>query len=333
MNITWGNPSLLVPLAILVIVCNFFLIRNYFVQKRCARLLTSPQFESELLRNFSLRKKRVQVILICLALITLCIALARPQWSRKHESVLQVGRDIVIALDISRSMLAEDYKPNRLEHAKEKIRNLVSHTKLASDRVSLLIFSGNAFVLCPLTTDLTAFYLFLDSVNHETLSAGSTSLEKALEKIIEIYTHMLSKKSKIAVIFTDGEDFSQNLHDLKHKIQKLGLHVFTVGVGTTEGAPIPVISPDGKTLDYQKDNSGKIIISRLNQSLLHKLAQDTGAIYKNSSSDTSDITDIINQIEKFEKEQFNALKVPHIEEHYYYFAFISLVLLLIDWIL
>lgn len=331
MNISWGAGYLLVPLLVLVTFLTVLVVRRLLWQKKIVRALAAPEHEKKFVRNVSFVRKVTQVVCVGLGLFFLALALARPQWDVSESIIEQAGRDIIIALDISRSMLAQDSKPTRLEYAKEKIKKIVD--ALASDRIGLLVFAGDAFLLCPLTTDINAFLLFLDSVNHQTLSSGSTALDKAFGKAIDIFKTMPSRKTKLVIALTDGEDFSKNSTDLKKAAHEINLQIFTVGIGTQDGAPVPIVDKTGKIMDYEKDRSGAIILSRLNQELLQKISHETGAYYVQASSDDQDIAQLVKRVEKIEKEKFDEKKVDLKQERYYYFAALSLFLFIVDWIL
>lgn len=313
-------------------LCAIFLLIYKFVwSKNIVKLLVGPKKIGFLLRNFSLKKEIIKIIFMILSLSFLSIALLRPRWGENEELVTRQGNDLLIALDISRSMLAQDVKPNRLIFAKEKIKKLVNN--LNTDRVGLIVFSGGAFVQCPLTSDFGAFFTFLNAVDTETISSGTTSINSAIEKAIETYKSMPKKKNKLLILFTDGEDFSKSSDDVKQKLKSIGLRVFTVGVGTYEGAPIPIVNDEGVQTGYQKDKQSKIVISKLDEKKLQDIADQTDAIYVKGGSSDSDIKILMQKINEFEKEKFEDKKFLDLEEKFYYFALLSLVFLLLHWLL
>lgn len=330
-GITFNAFYLFIPLIILLIVIFVLGLKRYFAQKKIALLLSPLQQIKHRLRNFSLTKKKLKLLLFVLATIFLCIALLRPAWSQKTELVTQCGRDIFIAMDISRSMLAQDLKPNRLEFAKQKIKELTK--KLVCERIGLIIFAGDAFLLCPLTSDLSAFYLFLDSINDSTLSSSTTYLDKPISKAISIFNQMASKKNKLLVILTDGEDFSTDLDSIKKKAQEIGLHVFCLGIGTQAGAPIPLLNEKGEVQGYQKDENGNVVISKLNEALLKTLATETNGKYITTTMDNSDINKLVYDVKKYEKEKYENENITTLQEQYSYFALASFILFLLEWIL
>ncbi len=283
------------------------------------------------LRNYSYTKKIIKAVLFCIAVASLATVLMRPQWNDVASSVSREGRDVFIALDISRSMLAQDLKPDRLAFAKEKIKKLVK--RLKTDRIGLILFSGSTFVQCPLTDDMNAFYMFLDAVDAETISSGTTALDAAINQAISVFEMMPERKSKLLVMFTDGEDFSSNLTAVKKKAASLGLHIVTVGVGTDQGAPIPLYDKAGKPMGHQLDAKGNVVISRMNEGILYRIAQDTGGIFVPIAQDATDIKKIESFISSFEKELLKDKQVKQFQEQYYWPLLIAFITLAVEWML
>jgi Ca-activated chloride channel family protein len=258
------------------------------------------------LRSSSLTRQIIKLILLSIGLIFLFLALLHPRWNKREENVAQEGRDLFIALDVSRSMLAQDFKPNRLEFAKNKIKELVR--QLSCERVGLILFSGATVMQCPLTSDHAAFALFLDSVDVETISSGTTALDKAIKRAIESFKKMPERKHKILIMFTDGEDFSHNLSGVKRDALQANMSIFTLGVGTTEGEPVPVVDAQGNKKEYLRDEKGSVVISRLNEEVLRKLAEESGGNYMPSTHDKADINALVKLVQQFEKEKIKKKK-------------------------
>ncbi len=323
-GITWLTAQYAVYLFPCIVLAIILLVRRVVWQKKLAAVLGT-------VRNFSLSKKIIKTLLLSAGLIFLALALLRPSWEDAHEVVSQEGRDIIIALDISRSMLAQDMPPSRLEFAKKKIKDLVSRFK--AERVCLMAFSGVPFIQCPFTTDVAAFLTFLDLIDVESISTGTTALDKALNKAVETFQEFPAKKHKIMVIFTDGEDFSPLSENTDEKIQNLGLSVFAVGVGTEQGAPIPLTDEQGKPAGHVKDEKGSIVITRLNEPLLKKIAAQTHAQYLRASADDSDIDQLVADIQHFEKEKFEDKMIATKQEKYFIFAALAFFCFLLEWII
>ncbi len=298
---------------------------------RSVRLLVASRWQNVLLPGFSSTNTSIKALLLVVGFLGLFLALLQPQWGKKEHKVEQEGRELLVALDISRSMMAADIKPNRLAFAKSKIKQLVK--LLGAERVGLLVFSGDAFIQCPLTRDTAAFSLFLDNVDAETISSGTTSIAQAISKAMSTFASLPTRKNKILVIFTDGEDFSTGLSKIKEDAKKVGLHIFTYGVGTEEGAPIPLLSEDGVAVGYQKDEGDKVVFSRLNRGILQALSRESGGKYIDPTQDAHDLQSLVAHVEGYEKEKFEDRDIEVEEERYPYFLAVSFLCFLVEWVL
>lgn len=329
-EIYFAEPKNLIFLPLLFLIL-ILLFRNYRRLKNGLKILVHSNYRVAILRNFSFWKLFIKNLLLALALFFLVLAFLRPQWGKKESVINQEGRDVLIVLDVSRSMLGQDLKPNRLKFAKLKIRNLLS--KFDFERVALLLFSGEAFVQCPMTSDYSAFLMFLDQVDAETISSGTTSLGKAFSEMVKIFRAVVDRKNRLVVLLTDGEDFSVNLTAMKKLVREEQIKIFGLGVGTKEGAPVPVLSGEGLQVGHEMDESGKPVLSILNESLLKSICDEMGGVYMRASYDDSDINKIVEKIKQFEKEKFSDRKVSNFEERYPIFLGIVWVLLLLEWVL
>ena len=294
-------------------------------------LLAGDRFEKKFILHFSRGRYIVKMILFFLGILFLLLALMRPRWGTKEELIRQEGRDLFIALDVSRSMLAQDVQPNRLEKAKQKIRSLLK--KLDCDRVGLILFSGSTFVQCPLTTDYGSFHMFLDQIDAETISSGTTAIDHAIKRALQSFAQSPARKNKLLVLFTDGEDFSQNLSGIKQKARADGLHIFAVGIGTSEGAPIPLTDLHGNPAGHQRDHVGNVVISKMNEQLLYSVAQESGGTYLRATSDDRDKKHFVKAVHMFEKEALDDKKINSLKERYYYFLALSFFCLALEWLL
>ncbi len=316
-------------LSIILLVVGLYLYRQQKI--RVAIRMIAGKLRSVTIQNYVPYKQQIKFVLFSLGLLFLFVALLRPQWRKRNEVIAQKGRDVLIALDVSRSMLATDCVPNRLECAKKKIKQLLA--MLACERVGLILFSGSAFVQCPLTSDYASFAMFLDQVDVETISSGTTALDAALRQAVDAFRALPDRKSKLCIILTDGEDFSSNLRGVKHEVVKEKLCVFTIGVGTAQGAPIPLYDERGKQIGHQKDSKDNVVISHLNDGILRSLAQDAGGIYVPIARDKSDLRQIVDRINSFEKDDLEDKMVSSFEDTYHYFLAMSLICFALEWIL
>ncbi len=329
-GITWASANHLVFLPLLIGVLAT-VVWNYYKRRVAITLLAAPQWSSLLLHNFSSSKQIIKIICSTVGFSMLFIAFLQPQWDKKEESIMQEGRDLFIALDISRSMLAQDVAPNRLELAKSKIKTLLN--LLESERVGLLLFSGSPVVQCPLTRDFGAFMMFLDQIDHNTISSGTTALDKAIQKTLDIFSATPQQKNKLLVILTDGEDFSSNLAAIKDKAQQMGLRIVTLGIGTQQGAPIPFIDEQGKNNGYQRDEKGNVVVSSLNEGILSSLASNLDGLYIHATTDATDLKKLVSYVNRIDKEKFDDKKIQSYQEQYHYFAAISLICFVLEWLL
>jgi len=313
----------------LVIIIVGLLLYRYKKQRKAHSFLVGKHIQ--FLRNVHPKKQLFKCFLMVAAVVFLCIALLRPQWGKTEEEITQTGRDLYIALDISRSMLASDCPPNRLLCAKEKIKQLLK--RLSCERVGLILFSGVAFVQCPLTTDYAAFNLYLDAVDAELISSGTTALDQAIRQALTSFSTMPERKSKLLVLFTDGEDFSHNLHDIKKESVEANLSIFTVGVGTVDGAPVPFFDEYGVRKGHQKNNQGGVVISRLNEDILQSLSRDAGGSYIQVTDNNDDIEALVLSVNSFDKEHLGERKISRQEDQYHYFLLVSFFCFVLEWLL
>lgn len=326
----WGALDNLIYVPLVIIAVCILMYRVVRWNRVVHSLATLTQFK-RVVHHASLTKQIIKALLLGIGLIFIFLALLNPQWDKKETVVAQEGRDLFIALDISRSMLAQDCKPNRLACAKQKIKSLLK--KLSCERVGLVLFSGSTFVQCPLTSDYAAFYMFLDQIDVETISSGTTALDQAIAQVIAAFRTSGERKNKLLLLFTDGEDFSSNLKQVKCDAAQEGMKIFTMGIGTAEGAPIPVVDEHGNQIGHQRDAKNAIVISRLNEGILRNVAAECGGVYIPMTADESDIKSIVGYIDRFEKEKLDDKKVSLFQEQYPYCAMVSFACLIVEWIL
>jgi Ca-activated chloride channel family protein len=235
--------------------------------------------DRELLNDltYSVNEKghRLKTILIAASLFFIMMALVRPQLGFEWQDVKRSGLDILIAIDTSKSMLAEDVKPNRLERSKLAVKDLIK--KLRGDRIGLIAFAGSAFTQCPLTVDYNGFMLSLDALDVNIIPKGGTSITSAVQSALDSFRGGASKY-KVLVIITDGEDHKGSTLEMAQKAKDAGIKVFTIGIGTKEGELIPIIDVSGNR-SYLKDRSGNVVKTRLDESTLQEIALNTGGSY------------------------------------------------------
>lgn len=329
----WAHLCYVLPIALFVII-SLALLTWYGVRyQQIIALLSSEQHRALMVPGYSAKRFWIKLVCYGAAVFGIAFALLRPQSMRdtpivRHEQ----GRDVVIAVDISRSMLAQDCQPNRLACAKAKIIDLV--TQLHSERVGLIVFSGAAFVQSPLTKDMQAFRLFLDALDPQMLSvAGTTALDQALLAGVQMFSQV-PRKNKLMILVTDGEDFSKNLDHARSEVEKIGLSVAIWGVGTPEGAPVPTLNEAGVVIGHQRDAKNAIVISRLNESLLRSIAEASGSMYTRlTPKQDADIEHILSWVRAREAEAFATTSQRDYHEWHMVGSAAALLFLLIAWLL
>ncbi|MCI5130660.1 MAG: VWA domain-containing protein [Candidatus Electrothrix sp. EH2] len=264
----WGLIGFIVCLAVLL-----FILLSTLRRKKDLEKFAAPKLLTGLTSNVSGSRRHLKNILFISGILFLFMALARPQYGERWIEVRRKGIDILIGMDVSKSMLVQDIKPNRLERAKLAVRDFVA--KLEGDRVGLLPFAGTAFLLCPLTTDYDAFTASLDMLDVNSIPKGGTDLGAAIRKGGEVLSN--EANHKILVLVTDGEDLSEDALKAAEEAKKQNMTVYTIGVGTPEGELIP--TDEGRAGHFMKDEQGNFVTSKLDEQTLTVLAETTGGLY------------------------------------------------------
>jgi len=298
----------------------------HFWRKRTYKKLGELQLVEQLAPENSKRKHIFKFILLFFAFIFLVIGIANPQIGTKFEKVKRSGVDVMIALDVSKSMLAEDIKPNRLERSKQFISRLID--KLQNDRIGLIVFAGNAYLQMPITIDYSAAKLFLNNVNTEMVPTQGTAIGEAIELSTNSFNKE-EKKFKTLIIITDGEDHEGDALTLAEDAAKEGVIVHTIGVGSPKGAPIPQYR-NGVQSDFKRDENGNIVLSKLNETELQQIAVKGDGKYYRLSSGTREIDAIISEISTMEKKNFEERVFTDYEDQYQYFLAVALILITLE---
>lgn len=245
----------------------------YRLRERGLQRWLAPEALARLAPGWRPARRRTRLLLWLLAIISLTVAWARPQWGFRWEQTTQRGLDILVALDTSRSMLAADFKPNRLTQAKWALLDF--SRKLRGDRIGLVPFAGTAYLQCPLTIDYAAFALSLDDVQVGFVPLGGTALSSALRVAVDTFEKQ-GDSDRVLLLMSDGEDHEGQIDRWIPTLKEKGIKVFTIGIGTPEGEPLP--ASDGSA-GFQKDAAGNVILSRLDEEPLRRLAQETDGTY------------------------------------------------------
>jgi len=321
---------LLIPLAGLIV----FFLRQRF---KSLQLLG----ESELTHQLALSLNRTKVIwkavLIFLAVASILVAYAAPQVGSRLKEVKRKGIEVVIALDVSNSMLANDVKPSRLEKSKYTIANFLQ--RLGNDRVGLIVFAGQSFVQCPITSDKSALMLFMDIVSTDAIPTQGTSFSSAIRESILALERIEEGaeaeqknrvRNKVILIFSDGEDHEAGIDEVLNEAASKNIRIYTVGVGSAQPTPIPVLDKYGNRTDFKRDGNGSVVTTRLQESLLRKIAEKTKGNYYRIAPQGSDFELIADDINKLEKQELSAKEVLDYDDKFQYFIGLALILLVIE---
>lgn len=275
----------------------------------------------------SIVKPVVKFGIVIVAVILLIFTVANPQIGSKIEEVKQVGIDVYILLDVSLSMTAEDIKPSRLEKAKNDISKLIR--RLQGDRLGLIVFSGQAYVQIPLTTDYAAANLFLSAVDVNSVPQAGTAIGPAIELATNSFKED-SETKKAIVIITDGEDHEGDLEKVVEDAAGKGIDIYAIGLGSASGVPIPLYSSSGQQAGYKKDRYGEVVLTKLDEVTLQMLADKGNGKYYHGSNNDDELEKIYNDLAKIEKTEFGATKITEYEDRFYYFLIPAILLLFIE---
>ena len=279
----------------------------------------------------SSHRRVVRALLWLLAAAAIIVAASRPQWGTRLEPITRRGVDVVVVLDTSLSMAAEDVPPSRLGQALHAASSLLR--QLAGNRVSLVTFAGKATLLCPLTLDHAAARLFLDSVDVESVPVPGTALADALRVAARALGGSeggFGGRSRAVVIFSDGEDHEGQVDDALASLKKVGATVYTVGCGTSRGAPIPLRDPERRVTGYKKDREGRVVTTRLDESVLEKLALETDGRHYRATPSEVEIEEIARAMASMDAQEFGTLLRVLYEERYQIPLGLALAALLVE---
>lgn len=293
-------------------------------KKKKLKAFADEQLWEELMPLRSIKRSKWRFFIYSLAFVFMIIAMANPLIGSKIKEAKQKGVDLMICLDVSKSMLANDIKPSRIKNAKQAIYQLID--KLEGDRIGLIVFAGEAYKQLPLTNDYAAAKLFLSAVYPNMIKTQGTAIALAIEKAVSSFD-LESNSDKAIVIISDGEDHEGNVEIAATDAQNLGIKIFTLGMGLPEGAPIPEIN--GNNIQFKKDNNGKTIITKINEEMLQKIASNGGGTYIRANNTSSGLDILFQEINKMEDKTYNTIDFTDFESRFQYPLFISLLLIVL----
>ena len=322
----FAKPEYLLALLLVPAVGLLMLWANKKRQHALDKLGDSPLM-SKLTTSINWRGRRWRNALLLSALTLFIIALARPQWGSEVHEINQEGLQVMVALDISQSMLAQDIKPTRLDRAKLEIADLMK--KLDGDEVGLVLFSGASFIQVPLTSDYYTALTYLDSANPSVISRPGTVIGDAIRTASLGFDESLSSQ-KVLVIMTDGEDHETDPLAAAQEVADEGVLIYTIGFGTPAGEPIPITDENGIVVDYKRDQSGEVVLSKLDEATLQSIAQNGNGKYYRASADGSELQSLLAEIDNLQKDQLqNRIETRQIERYQIFLA-LALILMLIS---
>jgi Ca-activated chloride channel family protein len=319
------EPTYFIYLAIIPVIFVMFLMLLWW-KKQTQKRFTDAHLMEKLSPSSSIFKSFLKILMVSLGLAFLIISLTNPKMGTKLETVKRQGVDIVFALDVSKSMLAEDIAPSRLEKAKQIITKIIDN--LGSDRVGIIIYAGNSYPLLPITTDHAAAKMFLQNANPNMVSSQGTAINEAIERAITYYDNE-EQTNRFLFIVSDGEDHEENTISLAQKAQKEGIKIYTVGVGSIDGGPIPMRNIGGG-ISYKKDNKGEVVITKMNEQVLKDIANEAKGIYINGNKTQETINTIEDILIKAEKNEFESKQFSDYKDQFQWFIGFGVLFLIID---
>lgn len=312
-------------LFILPIVALFFLLNLYWKRKK-QREFGDLDLVKKLSPESSVFKPALKLIFMLLALTGIIFGLVNPKIGTKMEKVKREGIDIVFAMDVSKSMLAEDIAPNRLEKSKQIVSQIIN--QLGNDRIGIVAYAGSAFPVLPITTDYSVAKMFLQSINTDIVSSQGTSLDEAI-KLSSTYFDDKSKTSKLLIMISDGEDHSEGAEVAAEEATKLGMKIITIGVGTEKGSTIP-LRINGAIQSFKRDNNNEVVITKLNKEGLITIAKSTKGGYVDGNNTKEVLEYIKNALNNIQKTEFESTQMADFQSQFQWFLGFAFTLLFVD---
>ena len=319
------EPTYFIYLAIIPVVFVLFLL-VFWWKKRTQKKFADSGLIQKLSPEQSNFKSFLKIIVVCVGLAFLIVSLTNPKMGTKLETVKRQGVDIVFALDVSKSMLAEDIAPSRLDKSKQIITRIIE--KLGSDRIGIIIYAGNSYPLLPITTDHAAAKMFLQNADPDMVSSQGTAINDAIGRGMTYFDND-EQTNRFLFIVSDGEDHEESASSLAKDAVAQGIKIYTIGVGTEKGGPIP-IKENGTVISYKKDNQGEVVITKMNPSMLQTIADEGNGRYINGNK-TQETIDVVEKLlVNAEKSEFETKQFSDYKDQFQWFIGLALLFLVID---
>ena len=319
-NTIYLYALILVP----ILIVWFFIVLKY--RKKALAKFGDIELVNILTPNFSNTRYKWKFVLSMLALIFIILGIANPQIGSKLKEVKRKGIEVVIALDVSNSMMAEDIKPNRLSRAKRAISKLIDN--LGGNNIGLIVFAGDAYTQLPVTSDYASAKMFLSTINTNIVPVQGTDISKAIEQAINSFD-IDNDKNKALIIITDGENHEEDAVVAAEEAKKKGIIVSTIGLGSQKGTPIPIIDRFGRK-DYRRNSNGEVVMTKLNEKVLAEIAVAGGGDFVVADNSSFGLDRIIDSINSMEKQEFDNKIYSDYEDRFQYFIGLGLFFLLLE---
>ena len=316
----WFWAFIIIPVMLMVFLWTFFW------KKRIQKSFGSAVVLKRLSPDLSFFKSSLKFIILCLAVGFLVIGLINPKIGTKLETIKREGVDIVFAIDVSKSMLAEDVAPNRLEKSKQLVTQIINN--LASDRVGIIAYAGKAFPQLPITTDYASAKMFLQSMNTDMLSSQGTAINEAIQ-LSRNYFDDEEQTNRVLIIISDGEDHNDLSIEVAEAASEEGIKIYTIGVGSEKGGPIP-LKRNGVVMSYKKDQNNETVITKLNEQTLRLIANEAKGGYINGSQTAAVVEQIRAVLSAMDKKEFEAKEFAEYKDQFQWFLGIGLFFLILD---
>lgn len=324
----FANPEYLYLLILIPLLLLIFRIGRGLTRRRLKQF-GDPDILKNLMPDLSYSRPVVKYLLIMTALIFLILSVARPQFGTKLQEVKRKGIEIIIALDVSNSMLAQDIQPNRLEKAKQSISKLVE--RLVNDRIGLIVFAGQAYTQIPITNDYASAKMFLSSISTGIVPVQGTAIGSAIKLAMSSFTPQ-EDMSRVLIIITDGENHEDDAVAMAREAVEKGIKTYTIGVGLAKGSPVPMSGGSGQQ-DFLKDKDGNVVISKLNEQMLEQIATEGGGKYIRANNTRLGLNALFEDINQLEKKEIEAKVYSEYQDMFQYPAALALLLIIIEFLI
>jgi len=311
-------------LAIPALLIIYLLMRQW--RKKAIHSFGDQKIVEQLMPDVSTAKTTFKFLMILLSLTLAIIGIVNPQIGSKLQEVKRKGADVMIALDVSNSMKAEDLSPNRLERAKQAIAKLLD--KLEGDRIGIVVFAGEAYIQLPITTDYGAAKLFLETIDTDVIPTQGTAIGAAIRMSMESFGQDQGKNKAIIVI-TDGENHEDDAVKAAQEAVDKGISVNVIGMGSPDGSPIP-IRKNGTQIGFKKDKEGNTVVTKLDEQMCQEIASAGNGAYVHASNSETGLNSILDEVNKLEKKNFESKMYSDYDDKFYYFLIPALLLMIIE---